>query len=314
MLRQPWYHLIALFSLLAVLCFVVPGPAVAPPSKKQPKEITNSIGMKLVLIPPGKFKMGSTEKERKDVLAQLGVGLTEADMPESLKAEGPQHEVEITQPFYLGMHEVTQAQYKKVMGTNPSYYSTEGEYKDKVTVKNTNDFPVECVTWVNAVKFCEKLSALTKEKAAGRKYRLPTEAEWEYAARAGTTTPFHYGTSLSSKQANFNGTKPFGGAAVGPYLERPCKVGSYKPNAFGLYDMHGNVMEWCSDRFGQNYYASSPRRDPTGPVWGWNRVVRGGSYDDWAQGCRSAWRRLGARTTAKDYRTGIRVALSPPGE
>src|SRR5262249_46839160 len=150
---------------------------------------------------------------------------------------------EITRPFYLGVFPVTQAQYQSVAGRNPSANSATGSERDNVAGLCTDDFPVEMVTWAAAVRFCKKLSALAAEKAAGRGDRLPTEAEWEYACRAGTSTAFHFGDSLSSTQANFDGRGPYGGAAQGPFLNRTSKVGSYRPNAFGLYDMHGNVFE-----------------------------------------------------------------------
>jgi formylglycine-generating enzyme required for sulfatase activity len=244
-------------------------------SERQEKVLVNSIGMKLTLIPAGKFQMGSpaAEAERND--------------------NEPQHEVEITKPFYMGVYEVTQAQYQKVMGKNVSRF-------------RGPDLPAENVRWVWAVDFCKRLSALPAEKKAGRVYRLPTEAEWEYACRAGSRTPFHYGDSLSSKQANFNGNYPCGKADKGPYLRQTSKVGSYKPNAWGLYDMHGNVQEWCSDFYDSGYYKKSPKKDPKGPEKGvlptgfknrgtpgegqYYMVVRGGSWLDEARGCRSAYR------------------------
>ena len=119
-----------------------------------------------------------------------------------------QHEVEITRPFYMGMYTVTQAEYEEVMGQNPSYFSATGDGKDKVAGMDTRQFPVEMVTWNDAVEFCRKLSQLPAEQQAGRVYRLPTEAEWEYSCRAGTTTPFHFGNSLSSNQANTDGLHP----------------------------------------------------------------------------------------------------------
>src|SRR5262249_11901932 len=127
-----------------------------------------------------------------------------------------------------------------------------------------------------------KLSALAAEKQAGRVYRLPTEAEWEYACRAGTTTAFHTGNSLSSTQANFGKGLDSRG--------RPCKVGSYKPNAWGLYDMHGNVWEVCSDRFSKDYYETRPKKDPKGPAEGKSRVVRGGGWNEGASFCRASSR------------------------
>jgi formylglycine-generating enzyme required for sulfatase activity len=267
---------------------VVRGKAADKPGKEKvdkgsAREITNSIGMKLVRIPAGKFMMGSPASE---------VG---HDKDEE------QHEVEITRDFYLGMHEVTQAQYKKVMGKNPSYFSAGGGGKDKVKGIDTDDFPVENVSYDDAVELCKKLSALLVEWQAGRTYRLPTEAEWEYSCRGGASSskPFHFGTSLSSTQANFNNN-----------LKRTCKVGSYDANPFGLRDMHGNVWEWCADRYAEDYYPTSLRRDPRGPASGSYRVFRGGGWGSVGRHCRSAdrnWR-------GPDYRgnfLGFRVALVP---
>jgi formylglycine-generating enzyme required for sulfatase activity len=261
------------------------------------KEVVNSIGMKLVRIPAGKFLMGSTKEEQDEAIADyekrflMGKKASE-DIIALFRRESPQHEVEITRPFYLGMHEVTQAQYEKVMGKHTSYSSAEGGGKDKVKGTNTENFPVEQVSWKDAVDFCEKLSDRAAEKLAGRVYRLPTEAEWEYSCRGGarSSTPFHFGNSLSALQANFNGNYPFGGADKGEYLERTCKVGNYKANPFGLHDMHGNVWEWCQDWFDKDYYAGSPRKDPTGPTTGKYRVLRGGSWFNNARNCRSAYR------------------------
>jgi formylglycine-generating enzyme required for sulfatase activity len=260
---------------------LIPAPA---------KEVVNSAGMKLVRIPKGKFTMGSPagEMDRSD-------------------SEGPQHDVEITKDFYLGVHEVTQKQFREIMGYNPSFFSSDGkgkpgeEYGDdnkpaggkgKVPGTDTGDFPVENVSWEEAVSFCKRLSERKEEKAAGRKYRLPTEAEWEYACRGGGDRyqVFSFGDSLSSTQANFNGNNPYGGGAKGSYLERTCKAGSYKPNAWGLYDMHGNVYEWCADWHGQDYYGKSPRQDPPGPAGGTDRVVRGGSWTFDGDQSRSALR------------------------
>jgi formylglycine-generating enzyme required for sulfatase activity len=203
----------------------------------------------------------------------------------------------------MGVYEVTQGQYAKVLGKSRAEGAkghNRWNYGSRFDSKHggSPDHPVENIFYRHAVEFCKRLTALPDEKKAGRKYRLPTEAEWEYACRAGTTTPFHYGVSLSSKQANFNGLFPYGKADKGPYLRQTARVGSYKPNAWGLYDMHGNVQEWCSDFYDPNYYRTSPKKDPKGPAKGalatdygdFYRVVRGGSWLDEARGCRSAYR------------------------
>jgi formylglycine-generating enzyme required for sulfatase activity len=248
--------------------------------------ITNSIGMKLTYIPPGTFSMGSPKDEK--------------DRSE----DEEQHEVEITKGFYLGVYEVTQGEYEKVMGANPSYFSSKGDGKTKVAGVDTSRFPVESVSYEDAVKFCTTLSALPEEKQKKRAYRLPTEAEWEYACRGGATskTPFHFGQSLSSDQANFDGK-----------LGRTCKVGSYQPNGFGLYDMHGNVWEWCSDWYGKDYYGKSPKRDPQGPSEGSSRVFRGGCWINRAESCAAAYRRTIAPTRANNY-LGFRLLAVPSGQ
>jgi formylglycine-generating enzyme required for sulfatase activity len=256
------------------------------------KYLINTIGMKLALIPDGEFLMGSpvSDKEARD-------------------DEKPQHRVRITRPFYLGVYEVTQEEYQRVTGTNPSFFSPDGPGKDKVAGLDTRRFPAEQVRWPDAVEFCRRLSELPDEKKAGRRYRLPTEAEWEYAARAGTTTPFHFGESLSSLQANFNGSFPAGGAAKGPFLARTTQVGSYAPNAFGLFDVHGNVWEWCADWYGRDYYRDAPRDDPRGPATGSVRVIRGGEWYGDARDCRCAFR-YADLPTGVFYVMGFRVAMT----
>jgi formylglycine-generating enzyme required for sulfatase activity len=264
-----------------------------PPSKR----IENYIGLKLVPIPAGKFTMGSPKGE------------------EGRSPDEQQHEVEIS-AFYMGAYEVTQKQFRAVMGFNPSYFSKDGGGKGAVAGQDTEEFPVEFVTWNEARDFCRKLTQLDdKAKPDGWVYRLPTEAEWEYACRGGASTyqTFHFGNSLSSTQANFNGNRPYGGAAKGPYLARPCKVGSYPPNAFGLFDMHGNVWEWCADWYAEDYYPKSRRINPTGPRVGTCRVVRGGSRAYPGVECRSA-RRLGTNEPSGRFNgTGFRVVLCEPG-
>jgi uncharacterized protein (TIGR02996 family) len=245
-------------------------------------EVVNSIGMRFALIPPGHFRMGgaSTEKGR-------------------LKHEGPLHEVEITQAFYLGVFPVTQAQYEKVMGSNPSYFSTTGNGRSVVVGLETSAFPVEQVNFEDAIAFLDRLSTLPEEKESGRKYRLPSEAEWEYACRGGSasSSAFAFGNQLSSSQANCNWT-----------LKHPCPVGSYPPNVFGLYDMHGNVWEWCHDRYDDCYYEKSPRTDPRGPSRFRKRMIRGGSWGIDTSVCRSATRR-GNEPGNRGRGLGFRVAM-----
>jgi uncharacterized protein (TIGR02996 family) len=235
--------------------------------------LVNSIGTKLVLIPAGVFMMGSPEDEG------------EAE-------EHPQHEVEITRPFFLGAYPVTQEEYERVMGANPSCFCFYGDGMEVVKGLDTRQFPVEMVTWDEARAFCETLSNRPEEKAAGRRYHLPSEAQWEYACRGGAVsyTSFHLGKTLESTQSNFHGSYPHGGAPKGPFLGRPSPVGSYPANAFALYDMHGNVCEWCLDWYDKYYYRNSPRKDPQGPGSGRHRVLRGGAWNTLGIFCRSTAR------------------------
>jgi formylglycine-generating enzyme required for sulfatase activity len=228
-------------------------------------------------------------------------------------AEGPQHEVEITRPFYLGVQPVTQSQWRAVMGSNPSYFSAAGGGRDRVRGLNTDDFPVESVNWDDAGLFLSTLSSLEAEREVGRDYRLPTEAEWEYACRglAYSSTPFHFGMTLSSAQANFLGYSPTGGGDRREFLDRPSKVGSYRANGFGLLDLHGNVWEWCADWYSPNYYAASPWQDPPGAAGGTARVFRGGSWNSWDRSCRSAIRMRNA-PGFRLWDLGFRVALTLP--
>ncbi len=243
-------------------------------NKSIPKEITNSIGMKLVLIPSGEFMMGLNH-------------------PKARTFEKPMHRVHITKPFYMGVYEVTQNEFEKVMGVNPSKFQTDSR------------LPVEQVSWDQIQEFLKKLSNFPEEKA-GRTYRLPTEAEWEYACRAGTTTYYHYGDIISSNQANFNGEHPGENPKKGPYLRTTVKVGSYKPNSFGLYDMHGNVNEIVSDWGGEDYYSKSPLEDPQGPSFGTKGIARGGGWDSWIPAPASGVRVSGPRSTVLSQ-IGFRV-------
>ena len=210
--------------------------------------ITNSLGMVFALIPSGEFRMGT---------------------PGDNGEEYP-HRVRITRPYYLGVHLVTQAQYERVMGNNPSFF-------------RGPDLPVEHVAWDDAKVFCEALSRIPEERQAGRAYRLPTEAEWEYACRAGTNTTYSFGDECEQGDARFSQEQ-----AWAPQQTVP--VGSYAPNAWGLFDMHGNVWEWTQDWFSGDYYKQSPVDDPRGPDAGTHHTLRGGSASVTEHECRSAMR------------------------
>jgi formylglycine-generating enzyme required for sulfatase activity len=285
-------NLVRLVIGAVALCTLLAASAHAAQGPDADKVITNSIGMKLTLIPAGRFLMGSPADE------------AERDPEEA------QHEVAITKPFYMGVYEVTQAQYRAIYPKHNAHFNE----------KNGGgpDHPVEQVRWREAVEYCAKLSALPAEKKAGRVYRLPTEAEWEYACRARSKTAFNVGDTLSAAQANFNGNAPYGKADKGPHHQKTMKVGSYAPNAFGLYDMHGNVMEWCADWYDPAYYKNSPKEDPSGPAEGvvptgfakdYFHVVRGGCWLDEGRACRSAYRfRL---QSSEPYRlVGFRVVCT----
>ncbi|MBT4724268.1 MAG: formylglycine-generating enzyme family protein [Planctomycetaceae bacterium] len=230
------------------------------------KSITNTIGMKLNKIPAGTFLMGSPETE------------------EGRYGNEHQHEVTITKAFYMQTTEVTQGQWKSVMGTEP--------WKGEDYIKEGANYAAVYVSWNDAVAYCKKLS-----EKEGKTYRLPTEAEWEYACRAGTETRWSFG----------NSEKVLGDYAW--YFKNAWdidekyahQVGLKRPNAFGLYDMHGNVLEWCHDYYEEDYYQQSPTNDPLGPAQGSFRICRGGSWGNFSRNSRSAGRvRFGA-----DYPSNI---------
>ncbi len=201
-----------------------------PQQKFKPGDIlANSIGMKFVVVPRGMFAMGSPVDEYlRDESEVLGAVL-------------------MTQPIVMGVFEVTQSQYARVMGANPSWFSAKGDGAAEVEGQSTGEFPVEQVSWSDATAFCAKLSRLPGETPSGVRYRLPTEAEWEYCCRAGGVTAFQTGESITSRQANIRGDHRAPKASAGKALSRTTKVGSYPRNGFGLHDMHGNVSEWCLD-------------------------------------------------------------------
>ena len=239
------------------------------------RTFTNSIGMKFVECKPGEFMMGSPPSEK------------------GHEVEEVQHKVTLKTGFMLGTYEVTQAEWKAVMKTDPSRFKGD-------------TLPVESVSWDEAAAFCQKLS-----EKEGKRYRLPTEAEWEYACRAGTTTPFHSGATISTDQANYDGNVTYGSGAKGVYREKTTPVGTFPPNAWGLYDMHGNVWEWCQDWYA--HYPPGDAADPKGPVNppaadNASRVLRGGSWSYKREDCRSACR----GRNAPEVRTGgigFRVVL-----
>jgi formylglycine-generating enzyme required for sulfatase activity len=240
------------------------GKIVALP-KSLELDLGDGVKVKLVRIEPGMFLMGSPPEEVKR------------------RDDEAQHEVEIARPYCLGVYPVTQAQYRQVMGMQPSFFSAKGDGRNKVLGLKTDDFPVENVNWEEAMDFCRIVSMLPAVRDKGWVVDLPSEAQWEYACRAGTQTAFNWGKSLSSQQANFNGNNPYGDAAKGPNLQRTTKVGSYEASAWGLYDMHGNVLQWCQDLYDKDY-------QNRGSKDALNRVARGGAWSFGAPGCRSACR------------------------
>jgi formylglycine-generating enzyme required for sulfatase activity len=260
----------------------------------------------LAWIPPGTFTMGSPSNE---VERQL--------------AEGPQTVVTLTSGIFMGKYPVTQGEYLAVMGYNPSYFSNGKDGTNSGgtgnTITNGLRHPVEMVSWNHAVNYCAGLTA--QEQSAGRLpvgwlYRLPTEAEWEYACRGGTTTAFHDGPSLRSGMANFDGVYEYDASLGttnnpgGIFLGRTTPVGSYEANGWGLYDMHGNVREWCADMWTGSGLPGGRVSDPQGSVTGSRRVVRGSGWHDVAGNCRSAFRLDYGYPDDQYYDYGFRVVLA----
>ncbi|GBU26780.1 serine/threonine protein kinase [Treponema sp. R8-4-B8] len=262
-------------------------PATQPaqtvtPAAQQPA----SIPAGMVRIQGGTFTMGSPSSE-----------------PSRNSNEGPQHQVTVSS-FYMGRYEVTQKEYQEVMGTNPSNFKGD-------------NLPVEQVSWYDAIEYCNKRSQkegltpaytrngdnVTWNKNANG-YRLPTEAEWEYACRAGTTTPFSTGNNVTTSQANYDGNYPYNNNAKGEYRQKTTAVGSFSPNALGLYDMHGNVREWCWDWYGD--YTSGAQTDPMGASSGSYRVLRGGNWNNYGMFLRSA-SRYGSYPYVRYYDIGFRL-------
>jgi formylglycine-generating enzyme required for sulfatase activity len=251
------------------------------------ENLPNNISLEMVEISAGKFIMGAPEQER-----------------DSVDSERPQHDVTL-QTFCMGKYPITQEQWRVVAGLP----QINQELKPDPSRFKGNKRPVEQVLWLDAMEFCRRLSKHTK-----REYRLPSEAEWEYACRAGTTTPFHFGETITSDYVNYDGNYPYGYAPKGEYRAETTDVGSFKvANAFGLYDMHGNVWEWCADDWHENY-TGAPK---DGSVWIKNnknyeaptnsKVVRGGSWKDFSQDCRSAHRYYSYFAREQSVSNGFRV-------
>ncbi len=268
-------------------------PEAAHPAPAGIESITNSVGMRLVRIPAGEFVMGLPDE-----------GEDRGDPQTGVPPDVPPHRVRITKDFFLSPFEITQKQYELVMGSNPSWHSINGGGRTQAIGEDTSSYPVEQVSWVDAVAFCGRLSALPAEMDAGRRYRLPTEAEWEYACRAGSTVPFAEPHGEAADRSGFNVRSD------SPTGLKITKVGSYPPNSFGLYDMRGNVQEWCADWHAWDYYRHSPKDDPPGPATGVLRVVRGAGWRFSGMGCHYT------RYDTEPWRTnpfiGFRAVCEPP--
>lgn len=237
------------------------------------EQLTNSVGMKFARIPAGQFKIGSPANET------------------GHRSDEEEHDVVITGDYFLGVHEVTLEQFRQVMGVNGVLSGAPAAARSRL--------PVAQVNFRDMSDFFQRLGALAPEKAAGRTYRLPTEAEWEYACRAGTTTPWHYGETPDEVSANFARNRGGYGSS---------EVGSFAPNAFGLYDMHGNVCEWCADRYinTKRFTSPLPSKDPLIKRSSPFCVVRGGGYNNRVEDCRSASRGY-LRPEVRQANVGFRV-------
>lgn len=297
-----------------VLALVIPVQAQKKVCKAQiveaerlgvPVAFTNSIGIEFVLIPSGVFTMGSRDPAAE--VARL-CGIPQAQMG-WFYDEHPRHEVTLTDTFYMAVHEVTHAEYTAII-------KPRADGKDNIQLKECpgeflgSNKPVVYVSWVDAEQFCKSLSRQKAE--TGRTYTLPTEAQWEYACRAGGTTPFAFGETLSTDQANYDGNYTYGDGIQGKNRGSTSPVGSLAANAWGLYDMHGNVSEWCADWYDQ--YDSAPVSNPQGPDQADpanQRVVRGGAWRSYPGACRSACR-LRSNFNARLNHIGFRVCCTLP--
>ena len=248
------------------------------------------INLEMVYIPGGTFMMGTEDEEIERLVNKY--------KSNRFRREQPIHQVTV-KPFYMGKFQVTQAQWQEVA----DWGKIDKELKLNPSYLQGNNLPVETVSWFDAVEFCQRLS-----KKTGREYRLPSEAQWEYACRAGTTAPFHFGETITGKLANYRASEIFAQELKGEYRRKTTSVGTFTPNNFGLYDMHGNVWEWCADSWHENYQGT-PNDDGVWEVNGNSNfhVVRGGSWGRFPDYCRSAYRGDTIRRVDFSYTLGFRV-------
>jgi formylglycine-generating enzyme required for sulfatase activity/uncharacterized caspase-like protein len=264
------------------------------------EDLGNGITLDMVIIPAGEFLMGTADADRETILREYTRHGASQEGAETLIGwELPQHRVKLPE-FCLGKRAITQAQWSQVAGwpkVNLDLKPNPANFKGAKR-------PVETVSWEEAVEFCDRLSRHT-----GKSYRLPSEAEWEYACRAGTTTPFHFGATITADLVNCNANQPYSDVPAGQYRQQTTDVGSFPPNAFGLYDMHGNVWEWCADRWHADYQGAPP----DGSAWleggSENYLLRGGSWNNGSLNCRAAYRGGIARDIRNNV-IGFRAACS----
>ena len=240
----------------------------------------NSIGSEFVYIEGAVFYQGAIDSDR---LARFN--------------EYPRHRIEV-KSFYISKYLVTQEDYYRIMGINPSFFSKTGKGAERVDGIDTRCFPVDSVSWEDAISFCQRLSSMPEERLNRRFYRLPKESEWEYACRGNNETVFGNGNVFTSDDANINGNYPYNSNHIGKTLNRPTVVGSYLPNSFGLYDMHGNVWEWCQDIYTPYDQHNLRYRNA--------RVLRGGAWNCYSRYCRSSYRCIGEKNTHY-YDNGFRL-------